>query len=155
MSSKLSADDTVAVAVKGEEPRSARCTRVLTTTSTTRDTMFFARLLATARLFSTSAIAQYPKFKLKSHSGAKKRWKSIGSAGVFKRVSPAFRFLPHNTSRGRAGCQCSCYDLQAHGFKSHLNVSKTSNRKNRLSQTAYSTGWQTPKLKKLLPYGSR
>lgn len=44
---------------------------------------FFPRVLATTRLFSTSAVAQFPK--LKSHSGAKKRWRSIAS-GIFKRV---------------------------------------------------------------------
>ena len=43
----------------------------------------FPRVLETARLFSTSAAAQFPK--LKSHSGAKKRWRSIAS-GIFKRV---------------------------------------------------------------------
>ncbi|OSD07266.1 hypothetical protein PYCCODRAFT_1463558 [Trametes coccinea BRFM310] len=83
-----------------------------------------ARILTTARLFSTSAAAQFPK--LKSHSGAKKRWRSIAS-GIFKRA--------------RAGHK-------------HLNVNKDSARKNYLSQTAYSHGSQTVRLKKLLPYGS-
>ena len=45
---------------------------------------FFSRVLSTARLFSTSAVAQ-AGYKLKSHSGAKKRWRSIAS-GIFKRV---------------------------------------------------------------------
>ena len=44
----------------------------------------FSRVLSTARLFSTSAVAE-AGYKLKSHSGAKKRWRSIAS-GVFKRV---------------------------------------------------------------------
>ncbi|KZT65801.1 hypothetical protein DAEQUDRAFT_676189 [Daedalea quercina L-15889] len=85
---------------------------------------FFSRALSTARLFSTSAVAH--AYKLKSHSGAKKRWRSIAS-GVFK--------------RGQAGHQ-------------HLNVSKSMSRKNRLSQTAYSNHSQTVRLHKLLPYGS-
>ncbi|KAI0648132.1 hypothetical protein C8Q79DRAFT_906276 [Trametes meyenii] len=85
---------------------------------------FFSRALATTRLFSTSAVAQFPK--LKSHSGAKKRWRSIAS-GIFK--------------RGKAGHK-------------HLNVNKSPARKNELSQTAYSHGSQTSRLKKLLPYGS-
>ncbi|KAH9936360.1 uncharacterized protein B0H18DRAFT_1081987 [Fomitopsis serialis] len=84
----------------------------------------FSRVLSTARLFSTSAAAAYPK--LKSHSGAKKRWRSIAS-GIFK--------------RGHAGHK-------------HLNVNKSMARKNRLAQTAYSHDSQTVRLKKLLPYGS-
>ena len=44
----------------------------------------FSRVFSTARLFSTSAVAE-AGYKLKSHSGAKKRWRSIAS-GVFKRV---------------------------------------------------------------------
>ena len=43
----------------------------------------FTRVLGMTRLFSTSAAVQFPK--LKSHSGAKKRWRSIAS-GIFKRV---------------------------------------------------------------------
>ncbi|OBZ71581.1 50S ribosomal protein L35 [Grifola frondosa] len=86
--------------------------------------MLFARLLATTRLFSTSAVSQL--YKLKTHQGTKKRWRSIAS-GVFK--------------RGKAGHK-------------HLNVSKSPSRKNRLGQTAYSHGSQTPRLKKLLPYVS-
>ncbi|KAI8994146.1 hypothetical protein BD414DRAFT_481548 [Trametes punicea] len=84
----------------------------------------FSRIFATTRLFSTSAVTYFPK--LKSHSGAKKRWRSIAS-GIFK--------------RGRAGHK-------------HLNVNKSPARKNFLSQTAYSHGSQTSRLKKLLPYGS-
>ncbi|GJE98401.1 50S ribosomal protein L35 [Phanerochaete sordida] len=83
-----------------------------------------ARLVSTVRSFSTSAVPQYPK--LKSHSGAKKRWRSL-SNGKFKR---------------------------AHPFHSHLNVNKTPAQKNRLAQTAYSNATQTATLKKLLPYGS-
>ncbi|KAH9850117.1 hypothetical protein C2E23DRAFT_325181 [Lenzites betulinus] len=83
-----------------------------------------SRVLGTARMFSSSAVAPFPK--LKSHSGAKKRWRSIVS-GIFK--------------RGKAGHK-------------HLNVNKSPGRKNALSQTAYSHGSQTATLKKLLPYGS-
>ncbi|EIW81073.1 hypothetical protein CONPUDRAFT_56310 [Coniophora puteana RWD-64-598 SS2] len=82
------------------------------------------RTLASARSFSTSAVASFPK--LKSHSGTKKRWRSLPN-GEFK--------------RGRAN-------------HSHLNVSKRPAQKNRLGQTAYSTGAQTGNLRKLLPYGS-
>ncbi|KAI0333658.1 hypothetical protein GY45DRAFT_1296487 [Cubamyces sp. BRFM 1775] len=85
---------------------------------------FFNRVLATTRLFSTSASAQFPK--LKSHSGAKKRWRSIAS-GVFKRAKAGHK---------------------------HLNVNKSPARKNALGQTAYSNASQTSQLKKLLPYGS-
>ncbi|CAL1712790.1 unnamed protein product [Somion occarium] len=86
--------------------------------------MFFNGLVSTARLFSTSAAQQFPK--LKSHSGAKKRWRSL-SSGIFKR---------------------------AHGYHKHLNVNKSPAQKNRLSKTAYSNHTQTATLKKLLPYGS-
>jgi hypothetical protein len=47
--------------------------------------MFLERILAASRLFSTSAILQGAKYKLKSHSGAKKRWRSL-SGGNYKRV---------------------------------------------------------------------
>ncbi|THV00827.1 hypothetical protein K435DRAFT_656573 [Dendrothele bispora CBS 962.96] len=79
------------------------------------------------RLFSTTSVSQ-AGYKMKSHSGAKKRWRSLASGNSFKRA--------------RAG-------------HSHLNVHKSPARKNRLAQTAYSTDAQTHKLKKLLlPYGS-
>ncbi|KAH9922854.1 uncharacterized protein BXZ73DRAFT_20433, partial [Epithele typhae] len=83
-----------------------------------------ARLMGTARLFSTTAAPQFPK--LKTHQGAKKRWRSMPS-GVFK--------------RGRSG-------------RGHLNVSKTPSRINALGQPAYSSPSQTARLKKILPYGS-
>ncbi|KAI0697910.1 hypothetical protein BC835DRAFT_1269781 [Cytidiella melzeri] len=89
--------------------------------------MFLTRLasaFSAARQFSTSTVLQYPK--LKSHSGAKKRWRSL-SSGNFKR---------------------------AHAYHSHLNVNKGSGQKHRLSKTAYSHDKQTVTLKKLLPYGS-
>ncbi|KAF7987087.1 hypothetical protein HWV62_257 [Athelia sp. TMB] len=82
------------------------------------------------RSFSTSATLEFPK--LKSHSGTKKRWKSIAN-GRFKRV---------RSSR-----------LQKAGA-AHLNVNKSPSRKNSLMQTAISHGFQTPLLQKLLPYGS-
>lgn len=47
-------------------------------------TMFTLRSIVSTRLFSTSALLQY-SYKLKSHQGAKKRWRSLAS-GVFKRV---------------------------------------------------------------------
>lgn len=46
--------------------------------------MFSLGLRSAVRSFTTSAVAQFPK--LKSHSGAKKRWKAL-SNGTFKRVS--------------------------------------------------------------------
>lgn len=61
-------------------------------------TMFLHRLLSTAqsctapsslrvnRLFSTTLFVQ-AGYKMKSHSGAKKRWRSLASGVVFKRVS--------------------------------------------------------------------
>ncbi|KAF9046598.1 hypothetical protein BJ165DRAFT_1472940 [Panaeolus papilionaceus] len=79
------------------------------------------------RLFSTTSVAE-GGYKMKSHQGAKKRWRSLASGNVFK--------------RGKAGHQ-------------HLNVSKSAVQKNRLSTTAYSNSAQTHKLKKLLlPYGN-
>ena len=104
---------------------------------------FFNRVLATTRLFSTSASAQFPK--LKSHSGAKKRWRSIAS-GVFKRVC----MHPANASQ----YLISTLVLQAKAGHKHLNVNKSPARKNALGQTAYSNASQTSQLKKLLPYGS-
>ena len=44
---------------------------------------FATRLVPSVRFFSSTAVPQYPK--LKSHSGAKKRWKSLPN-GKFKRV---------------------------------------------------------------------
>ncbi|GLB38345.1 putative ribosomal protein l35 [Lyophyllum shimeji] len=101
--------------------------------------MYLGRLLPTAlswspsssvivnRLFSTTSVAQ-AGYKLKSHSGAKKRWRSLADGTTFK--------------RGKA-------------FRSHLNVTKSPARINRLGQTAYATPTQAVKLKKsLLPYGS-
>ncbi|KAN0087640.1 hypothetical protein V8E55_006261 [Tylopilus felleus] len=84
--------------------------------------MFFSNLFATARSFSTSAVSHFPK--LKTHSGANKRWRAIAS-GKFKR---------------------------AHANHSHKNVSKRPARKNNLAQTTYSSQSQTATLKKLLPY---
>ncbi|KAF8349457.1 hypothetical protein F5887DRAFT_946228 [Amanita rubescens] len=79
------------------------------------------------RFFSTTQIVQ-AGYKMKSHSGAKKRWRSLASGSSFKRP--------------KAG-------------HSHLNVTKSPARKNRLSNAAYSTSAQTHKLKKLLlPYGT-
>ncbi|TFK61390.1 hypothetical protein BDN72DRAFT_778242 [Pluteus cervinus] len=79
------------------------------------------------RLFSTTRTVE-AGYKLKSHSGAKKRWRSQASGTVFKR---------------------------AHAGHSHLNVGKSPGQKNRLAQTAYATPSQVHKLKKaLLPYGS-
>src|ERR1700722_27418 len=99
-------------------------------------------LLAGTRSLSTSAIVQAAKYKLKSHSGAKKRWRSL-SGGNFKRAS--FKFLTPSSLKlifpqGKAG-------------HVHLNVVKRPGRINRLGQTAYSTPTQTACLKKLLPYG--
>ncbi|KAG1784647.1 uncharacterized protein HD556DRAFT_1251009 [Suillus plorans] len=84
--------------------------------------MFLSRLVMTAKQFSTSAVASFPK--LKTHSGTKKRWRAL-SNGKFKR---------------------------AHAAHAHLNVAKRPGRKNALCQTAYSSGAQTPTLKKLMPY---
>ncbi|KDR82848.1 hypothetical protein GALMADRAFT_56985 [Galerina marginata CBS 339.88] len=84
-------------------------------------------LVSLPRFFSTTRAVE-AGYKMKSHSGAKKRWRSLASGTSFK--------------RGKAG-------------HSHLNVTKAPGRKNRLSTTAYSTPAQTHKLKKLLlPYGS-
>ncbi|KAF8517436.1 hypothetical protein BU17DRAFT_49912 [Hysterangium stoloniferum] len=92
---------------------------------------FFGRSFVTARVavgtthtsFSTSAFTQFPK--LKSHSGAKKRFKLLPN-GSFKRA--------------KAGHQ-------------HLNACKPPARINRLAQATYTYGPQTSKLKKMLPYG--
>ncbi|KAI0953251.1 hypothetical protein AcW1_007519 [Taiwanofungus camphoratus] len=46
--------------------------------------LFFTQLLSTTRLFCTSTAHQFPK--LKSHSGTKKRWRSLPS-GIFKRLA--------------------------------------------------------------------
>ncbi|KIL63234.1 hypothetical protein M378DRAFT_187084 [Amanita muscaria Koide BX008] len=100
--------------------------------------MFFSHLAASAhsflrpasgsyRLFSTTTAVE-AGYKMKSHSGAKKRWRSLASGTSFKRP--------------KAG-------------HSHLNVTKSPARKNRLGNTAISTPTQTHKLKKLLlPYGT-
>src|ERR1700731_4982831 len=107
--------------------------------------MSLERLLVLARLFSTSAVVQGPKYKLKSHSGTKKRWRSL-SGGNFKRV--------------RKGClKCLIQSrqqltmLQGKAGHVHLNVVKRPGRINRLGKTASSTPTQTSLLEKLLPYG--
>ncbi|KIM56095.1 hypothetical protein SCLCIDRAFT_17236 [Scleroderma citrinum Foug A] len=86
--------------------------------------MFLPHLLSKTRLFSTTAVVEFPK--LKSHSGTKKRWRAIAN-GKFKR---------------------------AHAGHAHLNVVKRPGRKNHLGETAYSSNTQTSILKKLLPYGN-
>ncbi|TFK28062.1 hypothetical protein FA15DRAFT_665845 [Coprinopsis marcescibilis] len=86
--------------------------------------LFSANVLQRS-LFSTSPVAE-AGYKMKSHSGAKKRWRSVGS--TFKRA--------------KAG-------------HSHLNEHKSASRKNQLGGTAYATSTQATKLRKrLLPYGS-
>ncbi|KAJ6508730.1 hypothetical protein C8R45DRAFT_815322 [Mycena sanguinolenta] len=88
---------------------------------------FASQSLWAPRSFSTSAVAE-AGYKMKSHSGAKKRWRSAPGLKSFK--------------RGKA-------------FRSHLNANKPPARLNRLGNTAYSTPAQTHKLRKLLlPYGS-
>ncbi|EIM85742.1 uncharacterized protein STEHIDRAFT_58619 [Stereum hirsutum FP-91666 SS1] len=83
-----------------------------------------ASLLIPSRFFSSTPTPFFPK--LKTHSGTKKRWRSIGNGGgPFKR---------------------------AHAYHQHLNVGKRPGRKNRLAQGTYSHGPQTSKLKKLMPY---
>ncbi|PAV17238.1 50S ribosomal L35 [Pyrrhoderma noxium] len=62
--------------------------------------------LRLSRSFSSSTVNWFPK--LKTHQGAKKRWKALSNSG-FKR---------------------------AHACHSHLNVCKSPNRKNHLAQTA-------------------
>ncbi|KAJ3801573.1 hypothetical protein GGU11DRAFT_216996 [Lentinula aff. detonsa] len=95
-------------------------------TSTLRSTIIPSPIWR-PRMFSMTSVVE-AGYKMKSHSGAKKRWRSLGSGSSFK--------------RGKANHQ-------------HLNVTKPPARKNRLSTTAYSTPAQTHKLKKLLlPYGS-
>lgn len=100
------------------------------------------------RTFSTSVASFYPK--LKSHSGAKKRWKAIAN-GHFKRVR--ISFLNHFLRLQLNGFPLT-RNVQAQAAHHHLNVSKRPGRKNQLAQTAYSTSTQTTKLHKLLPYGS-
>ncbi|KAG9045164.1 hypothetical protein FS837_006932 [Tulasnella sp. UAMH 9824] len=79
-------------------------------------------LASSTRTFSASASCS--KYKLKTHSGTKKRWKSLPN-GTFK--------------RGKEG-------------KVHLNTGKGRSRVNSLAQTAYSTPTQTATLKRLMPY---
>lgn len=43
--------------------------------------------VSSVRAFSASRVAE-AGYKLKSHSGAKKRWRSLGASKVFKRVRP-------------------------------------------------------------------
>lgn len=106
--------------VQLERPYSARGTRTVVCLAEVE--MFSFGLRGISRAFSTTAVAEFPK--LKTHQGAKKRWKAI-SSGAFKRA--------------RAG-------------HSHLNVGKRPDRKNRLSQLAYSSSTQTSILKKAMPY---
>ncbi|KAG8862420.1 hypothetical protein FRB96_001490 [Tulasnella sp. 330] len=73
---------------------------------------------------SFAASAANLKYKLKTHSGTKKRWTALPN-GLFK--------------RGKVG-------------KVHLNTHKGSARVNSLAQTAYSIPSQTARLKRLMPY---
>ncbi|KZV73737.1 hypothetical protein PENSPDRAFT_562485, partial [Peniophora sp. CONT] len=72
--------------------------------------------------FSTSTTSAL--YKLKTHSGAKKRWTAMPN-GKFKRAQAGHH---------------------------HLNVTKNAGRKNRLGLTAYSNKSQTSRLHKLMPY---
>ncbi|KXN88271.1 hypothetical protein AN958_07730 [Leucoagaricus sp. SymC.cos] len=114
--------------------------------------MFLGQLFASGprawftsrRLFSTTPIIE-AGYKLKSHSGAKKRWRSLASGKSFKRVRVVS--LKEDCVNHRK--------MQDKAYHSHLAVSKSPARKNRLSQTAYSNPSQTHQLRKvLLPYGS-
>lgn len=69
--------------------------------------MFLGRLLSTVqtcvapRLFSTTSAFE-AGYKMKSHSGAKKRWRSLASGSDFKRVSlHSTYFLIYALMRGR------------------------------------------------------
>jgi len=115
---------------------------LLTSTSATFLLNAVAGFRSASRSFTTSSTLWYPK--LKSHSGTKKRWRSLPN-GLFKRVS----FRPYST----AATANAERESQGKAGHSHLNASKSPARKNRLSQTAYSEGRQTVNLKKLLPYG--
>lgn len=98
------------------------------------------------RLFSTTSFV-HAGYKMKSHSGAKKRWRSLASGVAFKRVS--IRYGPLYLTNFQP------FHFQAKAGHSHLNVSKRPGRINRLGTTAYATDTQAVKLKKcLLPYGS-
>ncbi|KAG8682565.1 hypothetical protein FRC08_014886 [Ceratobasidium sp. 394] len=75
-----------------------------------------------ARSFSNSHV-NLAGYKLKTHTGTKKRWTAIAD-GMFK--------------RGKCG-------------RRHLNTHMPASRINKLSQTAISNKWQTKHLRKLLP----
>ncbi|CAK5284167.1 unnamed protein product [Mycena citricolor] len=95
-------------------------------------TMLGALQHCTSRLWSLRSFSTTPVveagYKMKTHSGAKKRWRSSVGSGKFK--------------RGQA-------------FRQHLHANKPPARLNRLGNTVFSTPTQTHKLKKvLLPYGS-
>lgn len=124
----------------GQSWRSHR-ERGIHVTITSEPLTMFLNLLATARSFSTSAVANFPK--LKTHSGAKKRWRAIAS-GKFKRVCIPCPSATRSTKPSLSS--------QAHANHSHKNVSKRPARKNNLAQTTYSSQSQTATLKKLLPY---
>ncbi|KIY45638.1 hypothetical protein FISHEDRAFT_31109, partial [Fistulina hepatica ATCC 64428] len=66
--------------------------------------------------------------KLKSHQGAKKRWRALGSGTTFKR---------------------------GHAFHGHKMANKTPAQNNRLAGTTLATPTQALKLRRqLLPYGT-
>ncbi|RSH79892.1 uncharacterized protein EHS24_009558 [Apiotrichum porosum] len=78
-----------------------------------------ASVAGSSRAFSTSPVVEV----LKTHSGAKKRWRVTGS-GLFK--------------RGQCG-------------KQHLNTSFSASRINRLGKAAYANKAQSKVLRRLLP----
>lgn len=55
--------------------------------STVRTCLSHRPLFFSSRLFSTTSAVE-AGYKMKSHSGAKKRWRSLASGVAFKRVSP-------------------------------------------------------------------
>ncbi|KAF8606875.1 hypothetical protein BDV93DRAFT_436653 [Ceratobasidium sp. AG-I] len=79
-------------------------------------------LTSSARGFSTTHVT-LAGYKLKSHTGTKKRWSAIAN-GMFKRA------------------KCG---------KRHLNTHMSAGKINKLGQTAISTPWQAKHLRKLLP----
>lgn len=97
---------------------------------------FAARVVQRA-LFSTSAVAS--KYKIKTHMGAKKRFKALPS-GLFKRVSHAASRLDfgvaHIVTQGQPG-------------RVHKNTPGW--RSNHTGRTAFATPTQAKHLRRLMP----
>ncbi|KZW03224.1 hypothetical protein EXIGLDRAFT_828595 [Exidia glandulosa HHB12029] len=97
------------------------------------------------RSFSSSASTQ--KYKLKTHSGTRKRFKALPS-GLFKRV----RLVVCGSSFGLISSPSLLLCLHLQGQPGRVHNNTPSCRENNKPRTAMATPTQRVHLKRLMPY---